>query len=448
VEPHIRSSVRSREDASAGYPDLTAMGAYGRFDLLGRLAYGGMAEIFLARESGAAGSSRQLVIKRVLPHVVNDKVFVGMFEDEARLAMRLNHPNICHIYEFGEAEGTYFIAMEWINGVDVRKLVRRASSDGGVPVEYAARIFSDVAGALHYAHNATDEVGRPLRIVHRDVSPQNVMVSFDGVPKLLDFGIAKAATHVTKTSAGVVKGKFAYMAPEQCLGKEIDERADVFALGICMYESLVGKTLFGRKTEVETMRAILEGEPPPPPSQRRPDVPPALDSIIMGALARSRRDRWQSAADVQLALERFLVDARQPVRHTQLSDYLRRLFQEDIQRGPVVDSTLFGPPKRRGGSASASFGSGRGGSVRGSGLGSGLSSASGLSEEQMEVLGEQADREAAQLTRAHARRLVLLGVVFLVLVVAVLAIVFSQAGEGVPGASQAPDRHDAPAKQR
>lgn len=189
--------------------ELPTIARYGdKYELLGRIAYGGMAEIFLCREVGHTDTRRLMVVKRVLPHVAEDEHFVNMFIDEARLAMQLNHPNICHVYNFGQAEGTYYIAMEWVNGKPLSKIIRRARKNDGMPVAVVLKIIAQVAEALDYAHRAADAGGEPLGVVHRDVSPQNIMVSYDGVVKLLDFGIAKASSHSTRTEAGVIKGKF------------------------------------------------------------------------------------------------------------------------------------------------------------------------------------------------------------------------------------------------
>jgi len=319
---------------------------FGRFEVLGRIAFGGMAEIFLGREQTQLGTSRYLAIKRILQHVADEEQFVGMFLDEARLAIQLNHPSICHIYEFGELEGSFFIAMEWVNGVPLGKLIRKARSTGGVPVEIAVKIVAVIADALDYAHNARDALGKRLDIVHRDVSPHNIMVSYDGHVKLLDFGIAKAASHSSKTEAGTVKGKFSYMAPEQCLNKELDGRVDVFALGICLWETLTGKALYTRDNEFETMKAIIE-DAPPPVSKEREDVPIELESIVNRALSKRRDDRYQSAGEFQAALEEWLAQSQQFVNATKIAEVMGDLYAQEIRRGPLVDSTPFGESFKR-----------------------------------------------------------------------------------------------------
>ena len=320
---------------------LPAICDFGRFELLGRIAFGGMAEIFLAREPLAAGTSRHVVIKRILPHVADNMQFARMFVDEARLAMQLNHPNICHIYEFGQEEGHLFICMEWLNGVSLGKLIRRARHSGGVPANVSVKIIAEIAGALHYAHRARDTNGQLLELVHRDVSPQNVMVTYDGIVKLLDFGIAKASSQITKTQAGTIKGKFAYMAPEQCLGQPLDRRADIFSLGICLYESLTGRPLYHRKIEYETMQAVVHGDVP---SIRDidPDLPEELDGIVQRCLQKNPAERFQTAGELQTALEQWLITHNHAVTSGRIGDLMNICFDEEIQRGPLVDSTPFG----------------------------------------------------------------------------------------------------------
>ncbi|HJL17115.1 MAG TPA: protein kinase [Sandaracinaceae bacterium LLY-WYZ-13_1] len=323
--------------------DLPTLARYGNYELLGRVAYGGMAEIFLAREIGHQDTRRMMVIKRVLPHVAEDPHFVDMFVDEARLAMQLNHPNVCHVYNFGEAEGTYYIAMEWVNGKPLSKIIKRARDQGGLPIPVALKIIAQVAEALDYAHRACDASGEPLGIVHRDVSPQNIMVSYDGVVKLLDFGIAKATSHSTRTEAGVIKGKFAYMSPQQCVGEPIDSRADVFALGICLFEALAGKNPFRRKTEFETMTKIV-GDPTPRLRVRRPEVPEAIEAIADKAMMKQPERRHQTAGEMQLELESELAELGELVNATRLGEYVTTLFAEEVRDGPALDTRLQAPP--------------------------------------------------------------------------------------------------------
>jgi serine/threonine protein kinase len=324
--------------------DLPSIARYGRYELLGRIAYGGMAEIFLARE-GNTNAQRLLVIKRVLPHVAEDQHFVDMFVDEARLAMQLNHPSICHVYSFGEEDGTWYIAMEWVNGKPLSKIIRRARETGGLPVPVALKIIAQVAEALDYAHRACDAAGEPLGIVHRDVSPQNIMVSYDGVVKLLDFGIAKATSHSTRTEAGVIKGKFAYMSPQQCIGDVIDGRADIFALGVCMFEALTGKNPFRRKTEFETMSLIV-GHDTPSARERRPDLTEEIDEILQRAMMKQPERRYQTAGDMQLAIETVLPKLGVPMNASRVGEYIQKLFPHEVKDGPDLDMRVSLPPKR------------------------------------------------------------------------------------------------------
>ena len=327
--------------------DVQPIGRFGRFELITRLAFGGMAEIFLAREtlpgSGGASSLRHLVVKRLLPQVAADQQFLGMFADEARLAQRLHHPSICEIFEFGDVEGAYYLAMEWVDGVSLKKLVRHTRGLGGIPIEMCGHILAETAGALHYAHTLHDDAGEALCIVHRDVSPQNIMVGFDGRVRLLDFGIAKARTHMNKTKSGVIKGKTAYMAPEQCLGQELDARTDVFAAGLCFYEGLTGRALYERPSEYETMRAIVNEQAPPSCREHRSDVPPAIDDIVRRAVAREPSRRFQSASSLRAAIETALAESGRPMNHDRVALYLEKSFYEDMRRGPVVDSVLSHP---------------------------------------------------------------------------------------------------------
>ncbi len=322
---------------------LPAIAQFGRFDILGRLAIGGMAEIFLAREQGPGRGTRCVVLKRILPHVSNDPRFVEMFLHEAELAMNLTHPNLCAIYEFGERDGEYFIAMEWVQGVSITEMHKALfdRGDSGIPHHLVARIAAEVADALEFAHHAKDGEGRPLKLVHRDVTPDNVMVSFDGKVKLLDFGVAKAESQRQKTEAGMLKGKFAYMSPEQYQGQVLDGRADVFSLGACMYEAITGMALFHRASEYETMGAIVGDDPAPRVRKLKPDVPKALDLIVAKALAKSRDERFSSAGALQQALERYLVDQGLVVRPQDVSAFVAELLPDHqssskLERKPEV----------------------------------------------------------------------------------------------------------------
>ncbi len=299
--------------------------AYGKYFLVKKLAEGGMAEIFLAKQTGAQGFERDLVIKRLLPNLCHVSDFVQMFLDEARLAARLMHPNIVQIHDLGVAGGTYFICMEYLAGEDLTSIIRRSRKAGQpVPVHIAGRIAQEVCDALHFAHTFTDQ-GKPLNIVHRDVSPSNILVSYAGGVKVLDFGIAKAETRLAKTTAGTIKGKYLYMSPEQALGDAIDHRADLFALGCTLYELLMGVRIFQRDSDLGILRAVLH-DPIPPPRRYRPDVPEAFEAILLRALERDRDKRYESAAAMSAELGSFLSGTTSTTGGAQLATYLRGLF--------------------------------------------------------------------------------------------------------------------------
>lgn len=300
-----------------------------------------MAEILFARHKDTDGDTRFLVVKRILPHFEQDNDFVQMFLDEARIGMQLKHPNICKFHQFGADEGSHFIVMEWVNGMPLGRLIRKARKQGGIGLPIALRIGADIARALHYSHTADDEHGEPFNMIHRDVSPHNIMIGYDGVAKLLDFGIAKADHRAHKTQAGVVKGKFAYMAPEQCTGAPADHRLDIFALGVCIFESLTGRSLYRRQTEAATMRAVIM-DPVPSLKERLPDVPEELDMILQKALAKEAGDRFATAGEFADALEKLGKSRQQFARQREVSDFVQKVFPEEFSRGPRVDTVPFG----------------------------------------------------------------------------------------------------------
>jgi serine/threonine protein kinase len=321
--------------------DLPVLGQFAGYDVLGRLALGGMAEILLTRHANTDGDHRFMVVKRILPHFEQDNDFVQMFLDEARIGMQLKHPNIVQFHQFGADEGSHFIVMEWINGVPLGRMIRKARKSGGVGLPIAIRVGVDVARALHYAHIANDEHGEPFNIVHRDVSPHNIMIGYAGAVKLLDFGIAKADHRAHKTQAGVVKGKFAYMAPEQCTAGQADHRLDIFALGVCLFETLTGRSLYRRQTEAATMRAVIM-DPVPSLKERLPDVPDELEQILQKALAKEPGDRFATAEEFANELERFGKSHQQFATQREVADFIRKVFPEEFTRGPRVDTVPFG----------------------------------------------------------------------------------------------------------
>ncbi len=287
-----------------------------------------MAEVFLARQRGPEGFDRRVAVKRILPHLVETGDFVRMFLDEARLAARLSHPNVVHIYEFGKVEEYFFIAMEYVDGVDASRLIALGRESRKVPPEIVARVGADAAAGLHHAHMLGDADGRALGIVHRDVSPQNLLITYDGVVKIVDFGIAKATHQAEQTRPGVVKGKFAYMSPEQTVGKSLDGRSDVFSLGLVLWELLAGRVAVSREDPVEAMKVIRDGRLPAIETIRR-DVPAALAAAVGRALSRDREDR-PTAAQLGLELEGYLKGAAGLATSMFVAEWVRANFPREI----------------------------------------------------------------------------------------------------------------------
>jgi serine/threonine protein kinase len=297
-----------------------------RYELLGRLGQGGMAEVWLARAVGLDDFEKIVVLKRILPHRKDNPRFVGMLRDEARVCVHLHHPNIVHTYDIGLIEDEYFVTMEYLHGEDVRSIVARAKETReSVPLELALQIAVGCAAGLHHAHEQSDYSGQPLHIVHRDVSPANIIVTRHSGVKLIDFGIAKATSGKEVTAVGMVKGKAAYMSPEQCRGEPLDRRSDVFSLGIVLYELLTSQRLFARDNQMATLYASLNEEPTPI-SSLRGDCPPELERIVNRALAKTRENRYQSAFELQEELEMATRDCRLHALPGALGRYLEHLF--------------------------------------------------------------------------------------------------------------------------
>lgn len=307
------------------------MESLGQYKLLQRIAIGGMAEIFLAEKPGPAGFSRKLAIKRILPHRADDIEFVEMFLNEARLVAMLNHPNIVQIYDLGEVDGTYYLAMEYVDGYDLGQILDKSDElNQPIPPAYIARLIAQAASGLHYAHSYNDpQTRQPLHLVHRDISLPNIMVSRDGIVKLLDFGIAKASTTQSQrdpTQAGVLKGKISYMSPEYLRGEKIDGRHDLFALGVVMYELATGQKPFQAKGDVQMLQAILT-QPPRDPYAFNPSLPHPLVEIMIRLLAKEPNARIQTGAEIQSALEGFLYQTgQQDITQSHVASYLHGLF--------------------------------------------------------------------------------------------------------------------------
>jgi serine/threonine-protein kinase len=278
---------------------------FGSFVLLRRIARGGMAEVFLAQQRGLEGFDRRVAVKRILPHLADSPDFVRMFLGEAKLAAQLSHPNIVHIYEFGKVAGDFFIAMEYVEGVHAGELFQAGSERDRLSPTLVARIGADAAAALHSAHELRGANGKSLGLVHRDVSPANIMISYDGIVKLCDFGIAKAAAATDQlTSTGQVKGKYAYMSPEQTIAQPLDGRSDVFSLSIVLWELLAGKFIVPRGDAVAAMRMIRDGKIEALATVA-PHVPPTLVKAITWGLE-TKREHRATASELAQALEAFI----------------------------------------------------------------------------------------------------------------------------------------------
>ncbi len=310
---------------------------FGNYEILRKLAAGGMAEVFLAKHRGLGGFERLVCIKRILPHLSEQEDFIKMFQDEARIVANLIHPNIAQIYDIGNLDGMYYIAMEYVRGEDLRRVYNQEVARGrAMPLEPAAHIVMGAAAGLDFAHRQTSIDGRPLGIVHRDVSPQNILITYDGHVKLIDFGVAKAEGKLNETRSGVLKGKYSYMSPEQASGDPIDGRSDLFALGITLYEVTTGVRLFKRESEIETLHAVIECTVTAP-SQLVPGYDEELEQIVMRALAHDPDERFATAGDLERALERFLVARGHPTGASALAAYMQDLFAEKL-----ADELLFG----------------------------------------------------------------------------------------------------------
>jgi serine/threonine protein kinase len=302
---------------------------FGSYQLIAKLATGGMAEIFLARPSGST-SRDVMVLKRILPHLAEDEHFVTMFRDEADLARQVSHKNICQVHAFGEYSGTWFIAMEYLHGVPLSRMMTRLSKVGKMlDVRIVAGIIVQACEGLHAAHEARGPDGQPLNLVHRDVSPPNIMVCSEGQVKLLDFGIAKARGANSRTRTGTVKGKNAYMSPEQILGKELDRRSDVFALAVVMYEMLAIRRLFHRDSDFLTFKAITE-EPIPEIRERRPDLPPGMRAALLQAMARDANGRFDTAQAFGNAIRNAVATLGGPATPADLARLLVTDFGDEM----------------------------------------------------------------------------------------------------------------------
>jgi serine/threonine protein kinase len=339
------ASALVAEQSSADY-----RGSLGRYALYGEIAAGGMATVHLARLLGPVGFARTVAIKRLHPHLAKDPDFVAMFLEEARLAARVRHPNVVATLDVVSDDGELFLVMEYVAGESLSRLVRKARQRGErVPPRYAIGIVSGALEGLHSAHDAKSEKGQPLGLVHRDVSPQNVHVGVDGVPRLLDFGIAKATNRVQETRTDQIKGKVAYMSPEQLAKGAIDRRADVYSAAVVLWETLTGERLF-KADDVPSLVYAIINEQVRLPSEIVPDLPPGLDAVVMKGLEREAENRWSSAREMAAALEKVL----QPAPAREIGEWVHSIAgdaldwrQELVHRIESETSSSIPPPMMR-----------------------------------------------------------------------------------------------------
>jgi len=327
--PMERRPMEPRSTEPAPFPHASP-DRFGQYEVLERIAAGGMAELSKARLSGVQGFEKIVAIKKILPHLADNDEFLTMFADEAKLAAQLNHPNIVHIFDLGKIEaGGYFIAMEYVEGRDLRSLLQSARDVvAPLPTPLAVYVASKIAAALDYAHRRRDPEGRELNIVHRDVSPPNILISYEGDIKLCDFGIAKAASKASQTQSGALKGKVQYMSPEQAWGRPLDRRSDIFSLGCVLYEMLTEQKLFGGDTDLSVLEKVRAAQVAPP-STINPEVGKNLDAVVLKALAREPEDRYGNASDMLRDLEAVLYSYSPAPGSADLAIYLHRLQAEE-----------------------------------------------------------------------------------------------------------------------
>ena len=327
--------------ADAAHPaDPSAHETYGPYQLLEKIAVGGMAELFRAKRTGVEGFEKVVAVKRILPHLSDNKEFVDMFIDEAKMVAGLAHPNIVQIFDLGKIEKSYYIAMEYVHGRDLRSILRRATERGiALPLDLSVLIASKVCSALEYAHRKKDDHGQKMRIVHRDVSPQNILISFEGDVKLTDFGIAKAATKATAHESGALRGKLLYMSPEQAWGKPMDRRSDIFSLGLVLYEMLTEQRPFLGTSELSILEMVRQCQIAAPSSVNAA-IAEDLERATLKALARDPEQRYDDAAEMQKDLERHLHTGSPPTG-ADIARFVQLLFEQE-EGGPVADEPTSG----------------------------------------------------------------------------------------------------------
>lgn len=330
------TTLAGTPNAVSAMPARAAPETIGRYRLCFELAFGGMASVYLARAQGSPGFEKLVALKRIHPHLLSETSYVEMFLDEARIASRITHPNVCSVFDFGEAGGEYFIAMEYLVGEPLSRVHRRVIADvdeRSSPLLPArmAHIIAQACEGLHAAHELRDAGGESLCVVHRDVSAQNLFVTYDGTTQVVDFGIAHASQRMHHTEAGQVKGTFPYMAPEQMTAAPVDRRVDVWALGAVLWELLTLRRLFWRDTDVNTMYAVLSSEIKRP-SEYNPDVSKELDEVVLKALQRNPNGRWQTARDMGTALRRAVAQREDPLGPAEIAEWMSGLFPDGEAR--------------------------------------------------------------------------------------------------------------------
>lgn len=309
----------------------------GQYYLMEKIAQGGMAEIFKGLSYDVHGIKKTVCIKKILAHIAASEEFIDSLIDEAKIAVKLVHGNIAQTYDLGKVGEDYFMVMEFVDGKSLSQINKRCLAKGDmIPIEHLVHFIAEVLNGLDYIHRRTDEKGIPLHIVHRDMSPQNIMVSYSGTVKIIDFGIAKSGFKVGATDAGILKGKFAYMSPEQAYGDTIDHRSDIFSAGIMLHEMLVGKRLFKASDSRETIRNVRKAKISPP-SSLRPEIPDELDRIVMKSLAKDRRYRYAQASEMRDDLIKFLHANYPEFRVSDMEEFVQGLFKDDLESSKRQD---------------------------------------------------------------------------------------------------------------
>lgn len=319
-------------------PQTPPSGPMGQYYLLDKIAQGGMAEIYKGLAYDLHGIRRTVVIKKILPHVAAHREFIDMLVTEAKLAVQLSHSNIAQVFDLGKVGDDYFMVMEYVDGKSVSQIMRKAAQTfDPIPIPIAVHIAAEAAAGLHYMHSRIDASGKPLNIIHRDISPQNLMLTSGGTVKIIDFGIAKAATTIEITDVGVVKGKFAYMSPEQASGDPMDWRTDEFSLAVVLFEMITGRRLFKGKDNQETLRNVRRTNVPRP-SMYRNEIPEALDDIVLKALSKPRDARYDSAGALRDDLLKFLHQFHPSFQNVDIEHYIGKIFKDDEVSGRGEES--------------------------------------------------------------------------------------------------------------